>query len=604
MPTRPLTWLQLTDLHVGQPREYDRYENIEQALFDDLRRLQRDDDWHWDVVFFTGDLAFRGSDGEYAGVTRRLGRILEEVQRLNGGGDEHRPVLVTVPGNHDLARPDPLTVSRVRASWQGSSLYRESLWRGENPDLRAILERAFDAYTRWHRTHPFRRPEEVSDNGLVPGDFAATATIRGLRLGVVGLNSSFLHLGDSEPGELDLRLEQLRAVCGDYEGWARNHHLRILLTHHPVDWLCPAGRAAFEEEIRHGDRFDIHLYGHMHAGGHTAAATVDGFRYSMQGRSLFGAEEDGHPRMHGVAMGRFQIADDKRTMDLHQREGWRVDGRGWAFGPLAGSSRRSWFIRAELGPVPDRADAEDGGLRGLAAEKISTPDKLAAILTLDGGSPRKILFLSASVPRPRTEAGRREAEQKFLAGADRTTIQKTVQELGKRAMERGFAVLFGGHPSISEALLPLALGPGRPTTSRPWLYLCQHLHFNWHLHDATAALARSPDVALILVDGSEPGVTGPTEAALARLRACMLGVPNLAAGVFLGGMKGVEDEFTLFTTKHPKARKYALGVGGGAASKLLKEQTSIARGGLADSAPLWADPAAAAEAVFKDLDAT
>ncbi|MBK8180994.1 MAG: metallophosphoesterase [Planctomycetes bacterium] len=75
--------------------------NVEEQLYEDLSRLH-DRCGPWDLALFTGDLTQRGSPSGFAALDDVLGALWDTCAPL--GSD---PRLFTVPGNHDLARPDP-----------------------------------------------------------------------------------------------------------------------------------------------------------------------------------------------------------------------------------------------------------------------------------------------------------------------------------------------------------------------------------------------------------------------------------------------------------------------------------------------------------------
>ena len=50
-----------------------------------------------------------------------------------------------------------------------------------------------------------------------------------------------------------------------------------------------------------------------------------------------------------------------------------------------------------------------------------------------------------------------------------------------------------------------------------------------------------------------------------EMRKHMLGDNEFYAGIFIGGMEGVEDEYTMFTLLHPEAKVFPLASTGGAA---------------------------------------
>lgn len=160
--------------------------------------------------------------------------------------------------------------------------------------------------------------------GLLPGDVSLSFEREGLRVALVGLNSAFLHLGDDAEEKLALEIEQLQGVCGDNPPrWLREHHVALLLTHHPRAWLHPRAREIFDASIVGRDRFTAHLYGHMHEvamARHAVGGSPE--RRTVQGPSLFGLEtfDDGRQqRIHGYVAGRITVQDGRGTLQLWPR---------------------------------------------------------------------------------------------------------------------------------------------------------------------------------------------------------------------------------------------------------------------------------------------
>ncbi len=51
---------------------------------------------------------------------------------------------------------------------------------------------------------------------------------------------------------------------------------------------------------------------------------------------------------------------------------------------------------------------------------------------------------------------------------------------------------------------------------------------------------------------------GNKDLSIKVMRKHMLGDNEFYAGIFIGGMEGVEDEYTMFTQLHPKAKVFPL----------------------------------------------
>ena len=227
-------WLHLTDVHFGQSKQAVFWPNVRKAFFEDLKRLhERCGPWH--AVLFTGDLVFSGAGKEFKGLEKELlGPLWEELGRLGSGS----ALLLAVPGNHDLARPAKKTAA-VHMLLRKDCLaeIEEEFWSAPRGEYRKIVDKVFSGYTQWWKKRT-RRQSKIIRNGLLPGDFAATLPIGARRIGIIGLNTSFLQLsGGDFRQRLAWDLQQFQAVCPDPHQWKAEHDACLLLTHHGPGWL-------------------------------------------------------------------------------------------------------------------------------------------------------------------------------------------------------------------------------------------------------------------------------------------------------------------------------------------------------------------------------
>jgi predicted MPP superfamily phosphohydrolase len=303
-------WLHLTDLHFGMSGQKWLWPNIREEFFRDLEKLHRKSG-PWDLVLFTGDFVQKGGADEFEKLNEMLDGLWEHLRKL--GSD---PVLVGVPGNHDLVRPkaaDPV-VAALRTGWGDMHVQRE-FWTKPKSAYRKAIQKAFKNYTTWWAAHTLPRLDSHRP-GLLPGDFSATIEKGGRKLGVVGLNTTFLQLeGGDYKGKLAVSPQQFHQACGnDGVSWVREHDLCILLTHQPPDWLRPESQQNLYGEIAVPGRFAVHLFGHMHESAtRTLAQGGADARREWQGCSLFGLEEWGEAakelRLHGYSAGRVELTD-------------------------------------------------------------------------------------------------------------------------------------------------------------------------------------------------------------------------------------------------------------------------------------------------------
>ncbi|MEQ1564136.1 MAG: metallophosphoesterase [Myxococcota bacterium] len=321
---RTFTWLHYTDLHIGQPEQHLWAAKRTRAL-DDLARLYPKLG-RVDAILFTGDLTFRGSAVEFTQLSAELDKVRERLREL---GSE--PVLLAVPGNHDLTRPPPGSpvVDALQHFGERRDI-RDRFWSEPDCEYRATVTRAFEGWTSWARaglgwTHPHITWENHA--GLLPGDFVATWSRDDLRIGLVGLNSAALQLGGGDyEGKLALDPRQLTQLQPEFDDWIRTHDGCLLMTHHPASWLDPAAKAEFDGEIYHPDRFAVHLCGHNHQ--QQVWFVSQAFsepRRTVLGRSLFGVEVG--ERLLGYSVGQLRFEPQTRRLRLWPRAAVRkADG--------------------------------------------------------------------------------------------------------------------------------------------------------------------------------------------------------------------------------------------------------------------------------------
>ncbi len=282
-----VTWLHLTDLHRGQPGDR-RWNQQKHELLRDMEfmsaRLGPPD-----LVLLTGDLAFKGAAAEY----KLVDETLDEIFAVLGTA----PVVVPVPGNHDLARDmlsateraGLLSYSRLTSSGEDVRAELHKTWGDETTPVMATIRRCFANYTAWftERIEPtWQERDWAYDLGPLPGDFRLTVERFGLRLGIAGVNSAYLDTSDEIVAGL-VAIEAFQ-LGEDVRGWAAGCHGSLLLHHHPPDWI--ARFANYPTDVYPPDLFLACLCGHLHASEARDERTPVGERRCRQAASLLGLE--------------------------------------------------------------------------------------------------------------------------------------------------------------------------------------------------------------------------------------------------------------------------------------------------------------------------
>ena len=305
------SWLHFTDLHVGMSSSSYLWPNVEDQVLHDLEWVhKRTGPIH--AVFFTGDLTQKGDAQEF----QKFSEILDRIRKkLNGLGSN--PVVLSVPGNHDLHRP-PSNSGAVLALKSWNPEIRHIFWHDEKTDLRKPVRTAFQNWSDWSDKYP--SGSKNFKRGLLPGDFAASISTAGKKIGVIGLNTAALQLsgGDYE-GRLAVHPRQLECLCPNgLPQWLKEHDASFLLTHHPPHWLDKESQKDLRSEIAVPGNFVMHLCGHQHIPQQTLwseGGSVE--KITLIGRSLFGLEQWGEPpktdRLHGYCAGTLNLADVRMT---------------------------------------------------------------------------------------------------------------------------------------------------------------------------------------------------------------------------------------------------------------------------------------------------
>jgi hypothetical protein len=301
---------------------------LKDRFFDDIEVLHRKCG-SWDLVIFSGDLTQSGKVEEFQKVDRFLDQLWERFAKLG-----FQPQFLAVPGNHDLVRPaaeDPEV--KLLRMWANDLEVRTAFWKKPDSRYRTTVETAFRNYQEWWSKAAHKAPTQP---GMLPGDFSATIEKDGARIGIVGLNSTFLQLTAGDyTGKLALDALQFQAACGgDGPAWVKRHDACLLVTHQPPNWLGPESLEQLRGEIAGYGFFVAHLFGHMHEARYESSAVggADVYRTS-QATSLFGLEYFGETkteRRHGYAAGHLELLGDTGSYCLWPRKAKRPGGQ-WQF---------------------------------------------------------------------------------------------------------------------------------------------------------------------------------------------------------------------------------------------------------------------------------
>ena len=236
--------LHLSDLHFSERTAWDSGTVLDRlvgnvAYFSDTGRAP-------DLVVITGDVAFSGKSGEYTLAREWLLERLLPAVKLSPSA------LVIVPGNHD--------VDRAQVSRAARALHREFLESRRQSDIAQALADPRDRVVLLSKHDTFVTfLNGVQASGRVwdlPWG-AVTATVRGVRVHVAALCSSWLSSSDADHGSLLLGLRQVNEAFQGADG----ADVVLSAMHHPWSYFAEFDRVSQAEVHRSSS---LVLRGHLH----------------------------------------------------------------------------------------------------------------------------------------------------------------------------------------------------------------------------------------------------------------------------------------------------------------------------------------------------
>ena len=165
----------------------------------------------------------------------------------------------------------------------------------------------------------------------------------------------------------------------------------------------------------------------------------------------------------------------------------------------------------------------------------------------------KNIFLSASIPL-------QERNPEYIETADIIAIRDAVIALTTVVLPY-HRLIWGGHPSITPLVYYVMEKLKLNIQEHVTLY--QSRFFEKHFPEDNNKFRN-----IVLTDI----VDDDRESSLLHMRSRMLGESEFAAGIFIGGMEGVEEEYDMFIEKHPKALALPIASTGAAAKKIYDER--------------------------------
>lgn len=165
------------------------------------------------------------------------------------------------------------------------------------------------------------------------------------------------------------------------------------------------------------------------------------------------------------------------------------------------------------------------------------------------------VFLSASIPY-------QDRDRKYYATADIVAIRDSVRALATVVIPKAH-LIWGGHPSITPLIRFVMERMNAKTKDHITLY--QSEYFRDKFPEDNFAFEK-----IILTEKKDS-----REESLEIMRKKLINDNEFKAGIFIGGMEGIHDEYLMFKEAHPTALVLPIASTGAAAKILFESQPGI-----------------------------
>ncbi len=206
-----------------------------------------------DMVAVTGDVAFSGKKEQYR-------KALEFFDKLKPLLPDTAPILA-VPGNHDVDRDE---VNKLFSLHKIVEARNTDDFLNDSRNIRDMLAPKFKAFRAFaNKLHPKLYPS--------PKDYFWTREVPGKKgVALLGLNSAWASENEKDKPFITLGYPQFMEALKR----TRKSPYRILMMHHPKDWLEETDFNRFCDEVYEGCALILH--GHTHMDGAASFTTPTG----------------------------------------------------------------------------------------------------------------------------------------------------------------------------------------------------------------------------------------------------------------------------------------------------------------------------------------
>lgn len=301
-------WIHLSDLHLRASTQWSS-DPITQSLIEDVEKLQKEQDFRPDAVFFTGDAVFGDLPSEpIEQQFRSFGGFLDAL-RSSFDPVLDKSTIYLVPGNHDVSRTNVLEAEKEWLRNDRQKLEAIEAALGKNsPDCRQWMSK-LEAYRDFLSEYGLHHLQPENETLIWSKEWKR----EGLAIRIIGLNSSWSCCERKEKGVLRMGG---RWQAGQLRLHERNRGFTFVLLHHPANWLHETEDPDFKRWL---DKFShLQFHGHEHS---QFITQLSGGKLIVSAGACYDREK--YPKSYSYG----EIgADGKGTIFLRA---WDDSGTGW-----------------------------------------------------------------------------------------------------------------------------------------------------------------------------------------------------------------------------------------------------------------------------------
>jgi hypothetical protein len=166
-----------------------------------------------------------------------------------------------------------------------------------------------------------------------------------------------------------------------------------------------------------------------------------------------------------------------------------------------------------------------------------------------------MIFLSASIPY-------KDRDPKYYTSADVIAIRDSVRALATVVIPNS-KLVWGGHPAITPLIRYVLNTMNKSVNTHVTLYQSDFFKANFPIENGTF------ENLIRIVENKD------RDSSLLDMRSAMFKENKFSAGVFIGGMDGVEIEYEMFKSIHPNAILLPIASTGAAAKIIYEKNKSL-----------------------------